>query len=65
MPMNLLASLAQAQLPLAFDDLHEIGKIGLLEARGHVQASIPPWRAGSPSEPATVFAVTDQCRIGA
>ena len=58
MPMSLLSALAQAHLPRTFDDLDDIQKIRVLKARGHVQASIPPWRFGCSQRPATVYAVT-------
>ena len=58
-PMKLLAELAEASLPRAIDDLDDIEKIRVLQANGDVQASIPPWRFGSPQQPATVYAVTE------
>jgi hypothetical protein len=57
-PMKLLAELAQALLPRAFEDRDDIEKIRVLKAHGHVEASIPPWRVDSAQQPATVYAVT-------
>lgn len=57
-PMKLLFELAQAPMPRTVEDLDDIEKIRVLKAHGHVEASIPPWRCGSPQEPATVYAVT-------
>lgn len=62
MPMKLLAELAQASLPLVFEDLDDIEKIRVLKAHGHVKASVPTRRFGFPMEPATVHAVTKQGR---
>ena len=62
MPMKLLAAIAQAPLPQAFDDLDDVEKIRVLKAHGHVAANIAPWRFGFPRQPATVHAVTDQGR---
>ena len=58
-PMKLLAELAQATLPQPVEDLDDIEKIRVLQANGHVLASIPPWRFGAPQQPATVYAVTE------
>ncbi|TPG21392.1 hypothetical protein [Variovorax guangxiensis] len=58
MPMKLLAELAQAPLPRAFEDLDDIEKIRVLKAHGHVEANVPTWRFGFPIEPATVHAIT-------
>ena len=58
MPMMLLAELAQAPVPRAFEDLDDIEKIRVLNAHGHVEANVPKWRFGVPMEPATVHAIT-------
>lgn len=58
MPMKLLAELAQAPLPRAYEDPDDIERIRVLKAHGHIEASIPAWRSGSIPKPATVHAVT-------
>ena len=55
---KLLAELAQAPLPRAFDDLDDIEKLRVLVAHGHVQATIPPSYFDTVQEPATVHLVT-------
>ena len=40
-PMKLLAELAQAPLPRAFEDLEDIEKIRVLKVHGHAVATVP------------------------
>ena len=61
MPMKLLAALAHASLPRTFDDLEDIEKLRVLDAHGHIEATIPPWYFDHQA-PATVHLVTDRGR---
>jgi len=56
-PMTLLAELAQAPLPRAFEDLEDIEKIRVLKVHGHAVATVPQWRLwASTPQAATVHA---------
>ena len=62
MPMKLLAELAHAPLPRAYEDLGDIERIRVLKAHGHIEATVLTWRFGSAPKPATVRAVTARGR---